>query len=1662
MKFQQTAFIVLATACLATPLQAADKLTPAEESPRLNFQRLTLNTGGETPEACLHFDQPLDSAAAPQYADHLTLTPSFKPDVRVSDSDLCLGGLSWNAHYQIALSAGLRDMDGGKLTTPVSVSVVTGDRTPQLALVGNGYILPRLTAAGVDVQSVNMDRVRVVVWRLSKASSLRMSGTTDNGPRIDLSTTTLSPWEFNSLRDAQLTRVWAGVLDVRNDHNKTMTTAFPLTGLVQGKQSGLYLVTAENAAIPAEKSILLTTTQSDTDNSDLAAHWVNVSDIGLSAIRGHDGLHVFARSLATAKLLSGINVALMAQNGDELGRVTTDSAGQGLFAPGLLRGQRAQAPVSVMAQAADGDFSMLQVNQDWFDFSDHGSAGHPAPGPQQAVLVTDRGLYRPGETVNITALLRDQKGNALSSQPLVLVLTRPDGVEAHRVTLPARAGGGFVTTEVLASSAPHGTWSLSAYADPTSPAIGSASFSVQDFVPQTLEVALTTEAKTFPATGALDVELNGRYLYGAPAAGLHGEGWVKIIADPTPLPGLSDYTFGLCTQTLDEEPQKLAVADTDAQGHTTLSVTPVIPSGQTQPMRAVIEASLFEPTGRTVKQTLSLPLARTQPIIGIRTQDSGSNGTAQSVPADFVTLGPDSKPVAIKDLAWNVVRENSVYDWIYDSGRWSFHEHVIDEPVQHGTISTGADGRASLSLSLVPSRYLLVVTDPATGVSSSRKFYVGWWSADNGQTNAPDRLTVTPKEATIAPNGSTSVHIEAPFAGKAQVIIATDHVESIQNIDIPQGGVDIPVRAEADWPGGAYVLATLYRPLDASARPHEPIRAVGLAYIGTDQSAHRLSVSLDAPGVVRPRAKLSVPVTIKGGQTGAVHLTLAAVDKGIIGLTDWKQPDIFKSLYGQQALAVDVTDTYAHLLIPSALAGAIHEGGDEGSDQGSALAVTSTRVVSLFSGEVTPDANGHAVVTLDVPDFEGTLDLMATAWRDDAVGTARAETIARDPVFADITLPRFLAPGDSATSLVSLVNTDGAAGHYTVNLKVDGPVTLTGAPDFAADLTKGARKSFPTTLSAQAPGIAHITATLRKTGGQTLLTRSWDIQVRAGHLPMTRSLVRKQAPGESYTLDPNLLADFEPGANLTLSYSGLNGVDTIGLLQSLQDVSWGSSESLASTARALLSFKGHDRLGAELVAGGADKFIGNAITTLLNREDAGGRIGDWQLNDGGTLPWTQIYLVDFLSRAKAAGYDVPQPALDRALDWLDTQQAQANIFAGTDNASDATVTPDTRAYALYVLARAGRPDAPALRALYDNINVFGGATQKRRLFWGSDAENATRADALALGHLAGGLMLANQREAGREVFTFATEALSPPKGRRPYPFDMAYWTYVRDLTGLAAVAAESGNTRLAQTLVDHFAALAPSPADLLEQSKVNLLETAAAMNHESAGRAIAVNGKRLPEPLSLPVVLTPSPAERQGYTLTNASSTPLWLSVTTNGAPKEASKPVSKGFTLDVSTLTMDGQPIDPSSLRQDDRFVVIISGTVKDKYPHQCVITDLLPAGWEIEGALTGPSADGDENTSGLSFLGPTTTARSISIGDDRFVAAFALDASDVSETTNDNGDNNEAQKTLPAGAFRFAYSVRAVTPGHFLRPETVVLDLYQPTKTARTAAGTTTIVPR
>jgi uncharacterized protein YfaS (alpha-2-macroglobulin family) len=262
-------------------------------------------------------------------------------------------------------------------------------------------------------------------------------------------------------------------MDVERDHNRTVSTAFPLSGIITPGQSGAYLIIAERAEA-ATPNQFFTKVQKDNefDPSEqlwtpLAAHWVISTDIALTTMTGGDGLHVFARSLASAEPLSGITISLLAVGQDVLAAATTDSDGQAVFAPGLLRGGGASAPGVVIAHDSFGDFTILDLNRPTFDLSDRGVTGRPSPGPVEAFLYTERGIYRPGETVEAMTLLRDRVGNSIDDMPLTLILRRPNGVEAKRYALGAQKFGGFHQSIPLSRTAPRGLWSIEALVDPS-------------------------------------------------------------------------------------------------------------------------------------------------------------------------------------------------------------------------------------------------------------------------------------------------------------------------------------------------------------------------------------------------------------------------------------------------------------------------------------------------------------------------------------------------------------------------------------------------------------------------------------------------------------------------------------------------------------------------------------------------------------------------------------------------------------------------------------------------------------------------------------------------------------------------------------------------------------------------------------------------------------------------------------------------------------------------------------------------------------------------------------------------------------------------------------------------------------------------------------------
>ena len=357
----------------------------------------------------------------------------------------------------------------------------------------------------------------------------------------------------------------------------------------------------------------------DADESvQLAAQWMVVSDLGLTAISGDDGVHALVQSLGSAGPLAGVELRLVARNNEVLATKTTGADGRVDFDPGLSRGKGGSAPGLLVATLA-GDYGFLSLAQNAFDLSDRGVAGRDPPAGLDAFLYTERGVYRSGETVFATALLRDAKGVAKSGLPLTLVVKRPDGVEYRRATLPDQGLGGRAYAIPLLPGSAAGKWSIEAYADPKGDSIGRVEFMLQDYVPERLDFTLHP-AKPIIAPGEpVEFSLDARFLYGAPASGLDVTGAIRLqVVEGAALAGFPGYVAGLADDDFTTiENQFSDKVQTDDKGHADLSVE--LPEGaSTRPLQAKLIVDVGEPGGRTVERTLVLPVRSKGVTVGIK------------------------------------------------------------------------------------------------------------------------------------------------------------------------------------------------------------------------------------------------------------------------------------------------------------------------------------------------------------------------------------------------------------------------------------------------------------------------------------------------------------------------------------------------------------------------------------------------------------------------------------------------------------------------------------------------------------------------------------------------------------------------------------------------------------------------------------------------------------------------------------------------------------------------------------------------------------------------------------------------------------------------------------------------------------------------------------
>ncbi|MBY0420911.1 MAG: hypothetical protein K2Q06_01320, partial [Parvularculaceae bacterium] len=837
----------------------------------------------------------------------------------------------------------------------------------------------------------------------------------------------------------------------------------------------------------------------------------------------------------------------------------------------------------------------------------------------------------------------------------------------------------------------------------------STSFSVVDFVPLRLDFHIKVDEKTPMRIGETRaVGVASRFLYGAPAADLAVEGEARLRLDPNPFPDYAGYRYGAAESNFEERIIKIADSTLDAKGEAqvALAIDDVKP-GVGAPLRADLVVGVVEPGGRVVRESARIPVRTDERYVGLKLASEGSGfGERDPAQIDAVVLGWDGKPQAA-DLEWRIVEEDYWFDWYRENGEWRWRRSFKDVLVAEGRAATAAGKPARIAQTLDPGSYRLTATDPKTGAKTDQRFYVGWRSYESG-AESPDQAALTAPAKPAAPGTSVKLVLDPPYAGEAVIAIATDRVHKVQRLKLAKKATEITIDTDPSWGAGFYVLATIVTPRDVKDRP-VPRRAMGVAYVPFDMSSRTLAVAIDAPKLFRPRQKATLPVKIAGTKGGEqVRLTLAAVDEGILRLTKFKSPDPKEYYYGKKALGVELRDDYGRILNAN-LGAPTKFGGDQLGGEG--LTVVPTKSVALFSGVVKLGPGGVAQVPVDIPDFNGELRLMAVAWSADRVGSASQPLTVRDPVPAELALPRFLAPGDRAETTLLIDNVDGAPGSYQFGARGGGPVALNANESFT--LAKGQKQQRRYALSAGEVGIAGVSLSVRGPGGFAV-ARSYPIQVRSAFFPTTTVTTASMAPGETYAMDAGVLAPFVKGsADVTVSFSRLRGIEPGPLLDALYRYPYGCTEQLTSSALPLLYV---DTLGGEAGRGperAVRPRVQKAVNQILERQSSDGAFGLWREDDGASTPWLGAYATDFLVRAKEQGYGVPDEALERSFGALQQiakidryVSARYNMTVYDGPGSDDTTENLRRrsaAYALYVLARAGRADLSDLRYFHDAL-----------------------------------------------------------------------------------------------------------------------------------------------------------------------------------------------------------------------------------------------------------------------------------------------------------------------------------------------------------------------
>ncbi len=1426
--------------------------------------------------------------------------------------------------YQVKIAKGLKS-NQGLINKGEEVNItLQKDLDPSLVFANDGVFLPSGAEYQVYIKSRNVKKIHLKVSQIFSnniSEYLRYKNLV--GKKDDSTQEAFySSDGFNYVAKKVIDKK----IELKNQKNTWISSALDLSDL-KGK-SGIFSVSlsvdANDLDYKGENVYRIINKASVSKN-------LIFSNIALSAQNLNKQLVVHARDFSKNEALENVKIELVSKQNQILQSQNTDSNGDAKF-----QIQEDDEILYILA-SKENQISVLRfsnpLSTDGYDVE--GDQNHEMI---KAFIYTDRGVYRAGDSVHLSVVARENT-NPLK-HPINFTLINPKNQKIIENQILKSQNDIYYTQINLDKNAINGLYRANFN-------IAGVEFSkdilVQSVVPNRIKVELNADENRSLDDGSLNYELSSKYLFGALASNLKYQSVVYFSPKNYHNSKYKDYIF--------TNPSSLIIsASADDKGNldekgrvqSSVEIPENILNSQGYNFNARIVSEVFEKGGRSVKAVKDVNLNRYDYFVGMKALANSYVSEGETI--DFYAIVSDLKEklVSGKTLEYRIYQNDYYWWWDYDSYDEflrSIKQDTNTKLIEKGELTSSSEPmKFSFNTSNYYGQMFIELIDKESEVSTGQSFYVSSWG-EPSYADVVSSLKIKSDKNKYKIGQSAKIEFESVAGAKALITLSSNSkIIDRFVMDTQDKSTSIELAMKKEYAPNIYVSVSLFQDYNKIDNDRA-LRLFGVIPLYVEDENTKLDLELKTPDKILPNSDFEIEIQSKDKR--AFNYTVAIVDEGLLDLTDFKTPDIWKGFYAKTGFTLKTYDTYSQI-IPKFTGGDSVLGGlrvDKNRDD----SAQRFKPVALFNTPARSDETGFAKLKFKMPSYMGSVRVMVVANENDAYGSVSKDIQVSAPLVMLETLPRTLKIGDNFTLLTQIFKTENRIKNATLSVRSKNSLIKISPDTQTIDFKSATNLEVMMDANVSDNRI-----------GKELL----EFELKSEDYTYKNEIEIDIKPINAYTYENNtslikageskefIIKDYILGTtNATLKLSPTPILDMDKRIKYLLNYPYGCIEQTTSAVLPQLFL---DKFSTEFDKQKAINNINAAIERYSNFQTADGGFAYWQGGDESNA-WGSNYAGMFLILAKQNGYFVPDSMYER---WLKYEQnfVQKSVYRD--------YMMDIKANSLYLLAMAKKPNISEMNLLYDNLNTL--STEAK---W----------------QLAAAYKLAGVEDTAKQI---ASKISIEPDSK--YSF-YTYGSLVRDEAIIANAYKQiygTNNEELLQKISD----------TLLSKDYLSTQSTGYALYALAMGANLEnMNENFMDATLKI---------DDQAYTINQnqmqifsfndekaivSANKDIFVSFGVEGVKASENSVFSNKISLDRAFYDEKGNKISPSEIGSGQTFYMRISVSLNEgaNYVSNIALTQILPSGWEVSNTLL------DDNTP--SFI-KNSNYDFIDVRDDKIMWFFGL----------------------------------------------------------------------